>query len=250
MARGMPIRPQTAVLAGALASATLGMGAASATSQEFVLALDARASSAIAANGAPGIDASFRDPFGWPTRHVLLSGGERYDDAVRHRVAKSIAAIPGIGGVFWADGTFRTQAGATQVTPLNCQEDVQALLRVRTIRFKEGSSLIDPASGRLLDEVTAALRPCLGGIIAITGHTDDSGLEPDNLELSRARAQAVRDALVRRGIPADGLRAQGVGSRSPVAGLKPQDPANRRIEFAVIATAPVMPTPIDLPGPR
>lgn len=246
----MPIHPPIAVLAGALASATVGMGAASATSPQFVRSLEAQAQSAIAASGASRIDASFRDSFGWPTRHVQLSGGERYDDAVRGRVAKSIAAIPGIGGVLWADGTFRAQAGAAPITPLNCQEDVQALLRVRTIRFKEGSSLIDPASGRLLDEVAAALRPCLGGIIAITGHTDASGLEPGNLELSRARAQAVRGALIRRGIPADGLRARGVGSSSPAAGLQPQDPANRRIEFTVIASTPLVPTPIDLPGPR
>ncbi|MBA4163895.1 MAG: OmpA family protein [Erythrobacter sp.] len=246
----MPVRPQIAVLAGALASATLGMGAAAGTGEEFVHALATQARSAIAANGAARIDANFRDRFGWPTRHALLSGGGNYDEARRDRVARSIAAIPGVGGVFWSDGTFRTQADNAPITPLNCQEDVQALLRVRTIRFKESSSLIDPASGRLLDEVAAALRPCLGSIIAITGHTDASGIEPGNLELSRARAQAVRNALIRRGIPADGLRAQGVGSSSPIAGLQPQDPANRRIEFVVIATAPVEPTPVDLPGPR
>jgi OOP family OmpA-OmpF porin len=98
--------------------------------------------------------------------------------------------------------------------------------------------------------VAAALRPCLGSIIMITGHTDSSGPEPGNIALSRERAEAVRDALVARGIPADGLRASGVGSRDPVDGLAPGDPANRRIEFSVIATVPIKPTPVDTPGPR
>ena len=91
---------------------------------------------------------------------------------------------------------------------------------------------------------------CLGSIIAITGHTDASGPEPGNLELSRERADAVRLALIAQGIPADGLRASGLGSRSPVDGLEPGDPANRRIEFSVLATQPVKPTPVDTPGPR
>ena len=65
----------------------------------------------------------------------------------------------------------------------------------------------------------------------------------------RARAEAVRWALIGRGIPADGLRATGMGSKAPIKGLDPADPANRRIEFSVIATMPIKPTPIDTPGP-
>ena len=65
-----------------------------------------------------------------------------------------------------------------------------------------------------------------------------------------SRARAVREALVRRGIPRDGLRANGIGSQQPVDGLAPTDPANRRIEFSVIRTEPLRPTPVDTPGAR
>jgi OOP family OmpA-OmpF porin len=136
------------------------------------------------------------------------------------------------------------------VNPLHCQDDVNGLLRTRTLRFEGGSARLDRASSTLVDEVAAALRPCLGSIIAITGHTDNTGLEPGNLVLSRERAVAVRDALVARGIPQDGLRTRGMGSQAAVEGLDPGDPANRRIEFAVIATDAVTPTPVDTPGPR
>ena len=165
-------------------------------------------------------------------------------------MAKAVAALPGVGGIRWADGRAFSQSAEAAVQPLHCQEDVEALLRARTLRFEEGSARIDAASGELVDEVARALRPCLGSIIAITGHTDASGPEVGNLELSRARADAVLQALVRRGIPADGLRARGVGSREPVDGLEATDPANRRIEFSVVATQPIRPTPVDLPGPR
>lgn len=246
----MPVRPPIAIIAGALASAALALGASAASDQNFIKPLENHARVAIASSGAPQISAGFRTHSGSPTRHALLSGGGRYDNARRSRIAQSIAAIPGVGGVFWEDRTFRARAGEIAPAALNCQSDVQALLRVRTIRFREGSSTIDPASSVLLGEVAAALRPCLGSIISITGHTDASGDEPGNLGLSRARAEAVRTALIARGIPADGLRARGVGSAAPVRGLLPQDAANRRIEFAVIETAPLVPTPVDLPGPR
>ena len=152
-----------------------------------------------------------------------------------------------MGGVIWSDGTARAESGEPTYQPLHCQEDVEGLLQTRSIRFEEASSALLPASRILLDEVAEALRPCLGSIIAITGHTDKSGTEPGNLALSMDRARAVREALVSRGIPRDGLRASGVGSSQPVAGLAPSDPANRRIEFSVIRTEPLRPTPVDTP---
>jgi OmpA-OmpF porin, OOP family len=243
-------RPFPIVAAGAVLVGALALAGGSASGPRLAAELESEAAQAIADVGAEPVRAHFRSPGGWPSRHPLLTGGERLDEGARARAARAVAAVPGVGGIRWADGTALVATGAAPSRPLDCQSDVEALLRARTIRFEEGSARIDAASGALIDEVAAALRPCLGNIIAITGHTDSSGPEPGNLELSRARAQAVRQALMRRGISSDGLRARGVGSRSPVAGLEPTDPANRRIEFSVIATEPIQPTPIDTPGPR
>lgn len=225
-----------------LASALNGPGMAA--------SLDAQAREAIAKAGGAPVKARFITAHGWPSRHPLLSGGEKLSEGVRNRVAKAVAAVPGVGGVTWVDGTALAVTTQASVKPQHCQGDVEALLTARTIRFEEGSSRIQAASAQLIDEVATALHPCLGSIIAITGHTDSSGPEPGNLQLSLARARAVRDALIERGIPADGLRTRGLGSRSPVEGLDATDPANRRIEFSVLAIQPIKPTPVDTPGPR
>ena len=246
----MPFRPPLAIFAGALVTGTMAVAAGAGTDHRYVERLSQQADEIIASNGAPKITASFLNRFGWPTRHPLLSGGENYDVATRDKVAKAIANIESVGGISWADGTGLAMVGEVPVSPLHCQDDVQTLLLARTIRFEESSSEIALASRELLDEVAAALRPCLGSIIAITGHTDSTGSEPGNIALSRARAQAVQTALIDRGIPADGLRSQGIGSSRPIEGLPPTDPANRRIEFAVIKTVPLVPTPVDTPGPR
>ena len=238
------------VLAGALLVALLGWLGARMSAPAILAPLEAQASQAIAAAGGAGIEARFTIGNGTPTRHPTLIGGEEFDDTTRAAVAKAVYAVPGIGSVRWSDGVRNATTIEMQENPLHCQEDVEALLRARTIRFEEGSAAIDAASRDLVHEVANALRPCLGAIIAITGHTDRSGTEPGNLALSQERADAVRQALMRRGIPADGLRARGVGSSQPVEGLAPQDPANRRIDFDVVETVPLAPTPIDTPGPR
>jgi len=246
----MPRNPYLAALVGALLVVILAFLAGRSSAGHLVAGLEARAKTAIAEAGGTGVSAEFVSASGFPSRHVVLSGGERLGEAARDRVAKAVAAIPGAAGVRWSDGSGFAQSSAAVMRPLHCQEDVQALLRARTIRFEESSAEIQAASHSLIGEVAEALRPCLGSIIAITGHTDSSGPEPGNIALSQERAEAVQAALIRRGIPADGLRARGVGSAEPVTGLDPGDPANRRIDFSVIQTVSIQPTPVDTPGPR
>lgn len=246
----MRIRPPFLIIAGALASLSVGIAGAARSDDAFVDELAGRTSEAIAENGGTGISAEFADRFGNPTRHPLLSGGEPHSEATRDAVAKVVAGLPGVGGVRWSDGSMLAQSTEQPLSPLHCQDDVEALLAARTIRFEEASSTLDATSDTLIDEVATALRPCLGSIISITGHTDSSGDEEVNLALSRARARSVQRALLARGIPADGLKTEGLGSSEPVDGLLPSDPANRRIEFEVVATVQIEPTPIDTPGPR
>jgi len=239
------------IISGALLVGLIAIFAGRASAPELAARLSERAQAAIAeAGGGGAVEAEFVSPWGAPGRHPLLVGGDSLGEGARDRVAKAVAGVPGIGGVRWIGSSAFVEATEVPVNPLHCQEDVEALLRARTIRFEEGSARIDAPSRDLVAEVAQALRPCLGSIIAITGHTDSSGPEPGNLDLSRERADAVRLALLDRGIPADGLRARGVGSRNPVEGLERTDPANRRIEFSVIATEPIKPTPVDTPGPR
>lgn len=244
----MPIRPSLVILAGAALTGASAYLLAEPAAPGFIGRLEDRSADAIAKAGGSGVEARFANAMGSPSRHPLLSGGKGLNEATRAKVARAVAAIPGVGGISWSDGTARAESTEPAYQPLHCQEDVEGLLRTRSIRFEEASSALLPASRMLLDEVADALRPCLGSIIAITGHTDDQGTEPGNLALSMERARVVREALVRRGIPRDGLRASGVGSSDPVQGLAPDDPANRRIEFSVIRTEPLHPTPVDTPG--
>ncbi len=246
------ILPIATFFAGAIAVAAISLAASVWAGPAFIQKIERAAIVARDKEGGAGITISFVTAGGWLTRHPTLSGGRGLNDNVRARTAAAIADVPGIGGVSW-EGRGRRNGNAVQTFgegPLQrCQSDVEAILRVRSIRFTEGSANLDQTSNDVLNEVATALKPCLGSIIAITGHTDSNGDENANVALSRARAEAVRWALIGRGIPADGLRAVGIGSQKPLDGLSSDDPANRRIEFSVIEKMPLAPTPIDTPGP-
>lgn len=236
-------RRASMIVAGAALSLVMSFAVTRAQGLFFIGDLKDRAVAARDAAGGRGVSITFRDRYGWLTRHPTLSGGKQLSAEVRKTVAARIAAIPGISGVSWARDADGRSVSA------HCQDDVERILETRTIRFGEASTRLEPSSERLLGEVARALRPCVGSVIAVTGHTDASGNQKVNVALSQARAEAVRSSLIARGIPGTNLRAAGLGSARPVQGLDPMDPANRRIEFSVLYTAPVKPTPIDTPGP-
>jgi len=69
--------------------------------------------------------------------------------------------------------------------------------------------------------------------IQLNGHTDNVGTDNDNMTLSDARANSVRDYLIEKGINKDRLRAKGFGETVPVTTNDTEDgrKQNRRTEF-------------------
>ena len=71
--------------------------------------------------------------------------------------------------------------------------------------------------------------------ITATGHTDTSGPEGYNMALSLRRANAVKDALVREGVPAAAIAVIGRGEQNLLVqtGDGVREPQNRRVEIVI-----------------
>jgi outer membrane protein OmpA-like peptidoglycan-associated protein len=86
------------------------------------------------------------------------------------------------------------------------------------VYFDTGKSELKPESKAQLDEMAKLLQAHAALRVFIVGHTDNQGALEANLALSRARAQAVVDALVKvYKVDARRLGAAGVANYAPAA---------------------------------
>ena len=122
----------------------------------------------------------------------------------------------------------------TSASARRCERTLSGLLRREQIDFRFGSAAIARRSAPLLERLARQVRDCPGSI-RIEGFTDNVGPAAANEALSAARAAAVRDALIARGVPAQRLESLGLGSAQPIASNRTAKgrARNRRIEFHV-----------------
>ncbi|MGR3494421.1 OmpA family protein [Citreimonas sp.] len=126
-------------------------------------------------------------------------------------------------------------------TPEECQGLIVEIIGDRKITFEPGSARLDASAEDILDELAELLKQCGDIPLEIAGHTDSQGREEMNQELSRDRAQSVRDGLRERLVPVRAYTAVGYGETRPIADNDTEEgrEANRRIEFTLIeAEAP------------
>jgi OOP family OmpA-OmpF porin len=114
--------------------------------------------------------------------------------------------------------------------------------------FSFDKSVIRSDQRGKLDEFVASLKGTKYDSIDVIGHADRIGSEKYNLNLSQRRANAVKTYLVRQGVPAGKINAEGRGESEPVTGdacngtrgkaliacLEP----DRRADVSVTATKP------------
>lgn len=104
----------------------------------------------------------------------------------------------------------------------------------RGILFDVNSDRIKPESYGVLKDIAAVLSENAGVRVKVIGHTDSDGDEKFNLDLSKRRAEAVKNALVKEfKISADRLETDGKGESEPAdKNDTPEGKANnRRVEF-------------------
>jgi outer membrane protein OmpA-like peptidoglycan-associated protein len=115
-----------------------------------------------------------------------------------------------------------------------CERAMSDVVAKSRIEFATARADIADSSAPTLDALALAAKTC-SGVIQVQGHTDSVGQPDRNLQLSKARAESVRQALAARGLALDRLTARGFGETSPLAdNTTPEGRAqNRRIEFRV-----------------
>lgn len=135
------------------------------------------------------------------------------------------------------------QAGAETPVPTSAQAigaqlEAKGRMALDDLAFASGKSTLEPGDYPSLDALAAWLVAHPDADVVLVGHTDSVGALTANMALGRARATAVRQALIAKGVPAGQLAAEGVGYLAPRAtNLTPEGRAeNRRVEVVLTST--------------
>jgi outer membrane protein OmpA-like peptidoglycan-associated protein len=116
----------------------------------------------------------------------------------------------------------------------------QVIIRLKTMRFPVGRSIIMPENYGLLSKVQRAIRTFGEPDVIIGGHTDSTGSEEINEHLSQQRADAVRQYFVaNETLPYEKIIAVGYGSMRPIASNATATgrAMNRRIDVIITPEA-------------
>lgn len=103
--------------------------------------------------------------------------------------------------------------------------------------FEAGSSELKPGSTKVLINALVDIKAQPGWLIVIVGHTDTTGDAEQNLQISYARALAVRDWMQRMGdIPDNCFSVLGAAGRQPIVSNDTASgrAANRRVDIQLV----------------
>jgi OOP family OmpA-OmpF porin len=148
--------------------------------------------------------------------------------AVDYQLTETQPHMPEIAGI-----DLKTP-GAAKVDA--CQQAFDRVTDADRIEFGSNRAALGRLNGAILDKLVFLARACSEFRLEIHGHTDARGRRSINTALSLARATAVKDYLVGRGLSADRLTALGFGPDRPAASNETESgrAQNRRIEFEVV----------------
>jgi outer membrane protein OmpA-like peptidoglycan-associated protein len=122
------------------------------------------------------------------------------------------------------------------------------IISLSDILFDFGKATLLPGTQSKLTQLAKILSSYSDRKIIVEGHTDNVGTDAFNLQLSEARAESVRNALIDHGVSADMVSAVGYGKSKPVASNETATgrQQNRRVEIVVLnpppQAAPTSPT--------
>ena len=111
-------------------------------------------------------------------------------------------------------------------------------VKIENLFFATNKTYILPQSEQAMADLANFLLENPSVTIHITGHTDAVGTDQANQILSEGRANAVRADLIKRGVAAERMTAEGKGEKEPVADNDTEEgrQLNRRVEFVITGT--------------
>jgi outer membrane protein OmpA-like peptidoglycan-associated protein len=127
-----------------------------------------------------------------------------------------------------------------QLAELEAKQTERGLvLTLGDVLFDTGRAELKPGAFRTVDRLATFMRDHPERSLEVEGYTDSVGSDALNMTLSQRRADAVRAALLSRGVEGSRITTSGLGKASPVASNDTAEgrQRNRRVEIVISGTS-------------
>ena len=150
------------------------------------------------------------------------------------------AAGAGVGNMMdKQEQDMRQALAASDAAAVQREGNLLSVVLKGDVSFDTNSSVVRPGLYGELDRIASGLVQYPQTVIRIEGHTDSVGSEAYNMDLSRRRAEAVKNLLVQRGVADSRLEVVAFGESLPVAtnDTEAGRQKNRRVELKIAPRA-------------
>ena len=133
------------------------------------------------------------------------------------------------------EAKLREQLEGTGVRVVREGDNIR-LVMPGNITFESDSGNLRSSFYSVLNSVALVLAKYNDTTMRVTGHTDSTGSEAYNRELSQRRAQSVADYLASRGVARERMYVEGMGESQAIADNRTPEgrAANRRVELYIL----------------
>ena len=143
---------------------------------------------------------------------------------------------PSEGNDLWHFTTLSLSYTIFKIKKITPEEEEVVKKAFDNLEFDSGEAGIQPVSFASLNELAALLQQHPEWKLRIAGHTDSAGEADYNMQLSRDRAESVRNYLVAQGLESKRFVVEWFGETRPIATNDTPEgkQQNRRVELEIL----------------
>lgn len=151
------------------------------------------------------------------------------------------AAVGGAGGAAVGnmmdkqEAEMRQALAESEAAAVRREGNLLAISLRGDVTFDTGSAIVRPGLYSEIERIAETLVKYPDTVIQVEGHTDSTGTESYNMDLSAQRAEAVKNLLVQKGVDPSRILSMSLGESKPIASNNSDygRAQNRRVEIKV-----------------